>query len=103
MLDRGSGCRVRANLLGHGGVSGHEAGEYALDDAAEVGGYLATQDHQQPLQATEGHDWGPASSLFLCVSKYSILNASSSLKFESSGYKRSHALCAYFDVCHTPG
>ena len=44
MLDRGGGLRVRANVLDHGGVPDHVAGEDSLDDLAEVGGYFAIQD-----------------------------------------------------------
>ena len=44
LVDRSRGGCVYVNLLDHGGVAGHEAGEGALDDAAEVGGYCIVQD-----------------------------------------------------------
>jgi hypothetical protein len=67
------GC-VRANLLDHVQVPGLEAGEDALDDHAKVSGHLATQDLNQLLQASDGHDWCVVTVILNTATKCSRVN-----------------------------
>jgi len=69
LVDGGRRCRIRANLLDHCEIPTLEAREDALDDLTELGGHLATQDLNQPLQTSEGHCRGMITRFFPTVLK----------------------------------
>ena len=67
LVDGGSRHCIFSNFLDHAFVDRHVPSEDALNDVAEVSGHFATQNHHEPLQSAQVHDWSLTISYFLII------------------------------------